>query len=95
MAEDDQARVREDSDRILVNIRDAFRGTASAIGWIATTIPDRVTTALLGILAIALWHTSTRFHPTKASVLDGTGQFDGNWISIEGRFFGRPFEISI
>ncbi|WP_141212995.1 hypothetical protein [Halorubrum sp. Ea1] len=95
MAESDSENIREDSNKILISIRDCLRGTAFGIGWIATTISSRTAIALLGMMAITLWYSSTKFHPAKASILDQVGEFDGNWISIGGRFFGRPFEISI
>lgn len=97
MSEKENSRVREDSDRILINIRDAFRGSAVFIGLFAGLIPDMFTTTLLGGVSIFLWGVSTRFHPSKARVLDIDGDADSgeNWICLEGRFFGRPFEIGI
>lgn len=84
---------RDDSDRILIELRELFRGAALVISLFAGLSVDATATAILGMLVIVLWFISTCFHPTKATVLNGPVESDGHWISIEGRFFGRPFEL--
>jgi len=95
MSEGNNQDKKEDAERILIELRELFRGTAVGISVLAGLTPNVTTTTVLGMLVIVLWYTSTLFHPTKATVRNGTGEFDGNWFSIKGRFFGRPFEFSI
>lgn len=95
MPEKDDSIEKDNSDRILIEIRELFRGTAVIISLLAGLTANVTATAILAMLVIVLWHASTWFHPTKATVLNGSGEFDGRWISVNGRFFGRPFELSI
>jgi len=85
---------RGDSDRLLIAIRDTLRGSAFALGWVAVTIGSEPVIGLLGIVAIALWHTSTRFHPTRATIFESTSDSNDHLLYVKGEFFGRPFQLT-